>query len=364
MRRCYLNQLKIEGLSTIHVMKNSLDERKKQILFAIINDYITTASPVGSKTISKRYSIELSSATIRAVMADLEEMGLLYHPHTSAGRIPTKSGFKYYVDTMLQVKNLSDKEKEAIKKRCLEDYRHVGDIMKQTSKILSNISSYAGLVLAPKKTKTIFKHIHFIKLRARRVLAVLVSKKGIVQNKIIELEDDIAQSELDKIHNYLNSELEGLSLEKVREKIIEEMKAEKSRYDKVLSRALKLGQKTFAQAGEDSEVFVEGEMNLIDHPEFADTAKLKSILRTLEHKTLLMEILEKTLEADGIQIFIGAEVIHPDLKDLSLITSRYIGENDVLGTLGIIGPTRMNYPKIIPLVDYTAKFISKLLAED
>lgn len=345
-------------------MSDNLNERKRQILFAIINDYITTATPVASKTISNKYNLDLSPATIRAVMADLEEMGLLYHPHTSAGRIPTNIGFKYYADSFIQVKNPSEKDKEFIEKKFRGDLKHFEDIIKDTSKILSNISNYTGIILAPKKTKTVFKHIHFIKLRGQRLLAVLVSKRGIVQNKIIETEENIEQHELDTIHNYLNSILSDLTIEEVKKKILKEMQKEKVKYDKLLSKAIKLGYKTLALSTESSELFVDGESNLLDQPEFSDANKLKTILKALERKTLLMELLEKTLQAGGIQIFIGVEVVHPELKDISLITSRYIGEDGVLGTLGVIGPTRMNYSKIIPLVDYTAKFLSKLLGED
>ncbi len=346
-------------------MSTTLNERKKQILFAIINDYITSATPVASKTISKKYKIELSSATIRSVMADLEEMGFLYHPHTSSGRIPTHSAFKYFAESMIQVKNLSFKDRELIEKQCIPDVKNFPQIMKETSKLLSNISNYAGIVLSPKNEKTVFKHIHFIKLREKRLLAVLVTKRGIVQNKIVELHEDIDQAELDRIHNYLNSLLGGLTLDQVKQKILKEMKKEKNQYDKLLSRAINLGLNAIdsSESENKGEIFVEGESNLLDQPEFSDMTKLKNVLKTLERKALLMEILEKTLYADGIQIFIGAEVIHPELKDLSLITSRYAGEDGLLGTIGVIGPTRMNYKKIIPLVDYTAKFLSKLLAE-
>jgi len=345
-------------------MTQTLNERKKEILFAVINDYITTAIPVASKTISRKYRIELSSATIRSVMADLEEMGFLYHPHTSAGRIPTKSGFKFFVESLIQVKNLSDKDKNMIERRYAQDAINLSEIMKDTSKILSSISNYAGIVLTPSKTRTILKKISFIKLRGNRLLAVLVSKRGIVQNKIVEIDEVVEEHELEQIHNYLNSILSNLSIEELKEKILKEMQKEKNKCDKLLSKAIKLGYKTLSLTSGSSELYIEGESNLVDQPEFSDSQKIKAILKTLERKTLLVEILEKTLSAEGIQIFIGAEVTHPELNDLSLITSRYVGEDGVIGTLGVIGPTRMDYQKIIPLVDYTAKFLTKLLEKE
>jgi heat-inducible transcriptional repressor len=342
----------------------SFNERMRQILFAIIDNYIMTANPVASNTISKKYNISLSSATIRSVMADLEKMGLLYHPHTSAGRIPTKDGFKYFAESLVQIKNISVRERELIEKRFLPDSQQGEDLIKEASKLLSNISNYAGLVLSPKKSKVQLKHINYIKLSDRKLLAVLVSKRGVVQNRIVEIDDDIDSSELEQINNYLNTMITNLTLEQVKEKILNEMKQEKTKYDKLLSKAIKIGYKTLDVPQEPDELIIEGEANLIDHPEFKDSKKIKNILKTLERKTMLMELLEGTLNAEGIQIFIGAEVIHPELKDLSIITSRFAGEDGVLGTIGVIGPTRMNYPKIIPLVDYTAKFLSKLFIED
>jgi len=344
-------------------MTQSLNERKRQILFAVINDYITTATPVGSKKISGKYKIDLSPATIRSVMADLEEMGLLTHPHTSAGRIPTKTAFKFYVDSLIQVKNLSDTDKQTIEKRCADDAKNMGNLMQETSKILSNITNYAGIVLAPKRKQTVFKHLHFIKLKESRLLAVLVTRHGIIQNKIIEIDGPIADEELNKIHNYLNETLHNLTLEQVRVKILKEMKKEKVRYDKVFSRAINLGEKALSITDDPADLIIEGESNLVDQPEFSDMKKLKNILKALEMKTMIVEMLERTLSAEGIQIFVGAETIHPELTDVSIITSRYKTEEGVLGTLGVIGPTRMNYGKVIPLVDYTAKFLTKLLKE-
>ena len=346
-------------------MTSSLNERKRQILFAVINDYITSALPVGSKTIFENYKLELSPATIRSVMADLEEMGLLFHPHTSAGRVPTPEGFKYYAESFLQIKGVTSADKKVIEQRFRKQKEHIENIMKETSNILSSISSYAGIVLAPDKPKSIFKHLHFIKLREKRLLAVLVTKSGMIQNKIIETDEDISQDELDKIHNYLNSVMHGLSLRKVKENILKEMQKDKNSYDRLVAKAISLGhQAVESMDAEEPLIFLDGEANLLDQPEFSDTTKIKSVLKALQRKTLLVELLEKTASAEGIQIFIGTEAGHPEMKDLSIISSRYVSDDGVLGILGIIGPTRMNYPKVIPLVDFTAKFISKLLTDE
>lgn len=341
-------------------MADVLGERYKQILQSLIDEYILTAEPVGSRRISKKYHQELSSATIRNVMADLEEMGYLHQPHTSAGRIPTEKGFRFYVDSILEVRELSPSEKEFLRKKYEVSTMDISDIMKETSLALSKLSQNISIIMAPRFTSTVLKHLEFLKIDEHKILVVLVSRAGIVQNKIIESEEVFTQEDLYRYSNYLNELFVGLSLEEVREKLIEEMKKEKAMYDELFSKALKLGEQILC-GEEEAEVYIEGKENIFNYPEFSEIAKMKELFRTFEEKSKIVKLLSKTLVAKGVQIFIGSENQIPELQDCTLITSSYSRGKQVLGTLGVIGPTRMNYCKIIPVVDYTAKLISEIL---
>ena len=335
-------------------------ERDRQILTSVINEYILTAEPVGSRNISRRYDINLSSATIRNVMSDLEEMGFLHQPHTSAGRIPTEKALRFYVDSILKVKSLDLREKDRIRKKYKFSELEASDLIKQTSEVLSVLSRHVSIVSAPKLVGTVLKHIEFIKLSRSRILVIFVSQSGFVQNRIIEDRDDIAQDELDKYTNYLGEILVGVSLEQVRGKIEEEMKKEKIAYDQLLSRALQLTQKVFGKEKE-PELFMEGQVNLLECPEFSEVGRMKTLLQALEEKKLLLHLLDKTMGAAGIQIFIGSEVPVSEMQTLSVITSPYRHGEKVVGALGIIGPTRMNYLKLIPIVEYSAQLLTEFL---
>jgi heat-inducible transcriptional repressor len=337
-----------------------LGDRDKQILTSVINEYILTAEPVGSRNISRRYDINLSSATIRNVMSDLDEMGFLHQPHTSAGRIPTEKALRFYVDSILKVKSLDQREKERIRKRYKFSEVEASDLVRQTSEVLSVLSRHVSIVSAPKLVGTVLKHIEFIKLSSNRILVIFVSQSGFVQNRIIEDKDDITQSELDKYTNYLGEVLVGVSLERVRGKIEEEMKKEKTDYDHLLSKALELTQKVFGKEKE-PELFMEGQVNLLECPEFSEVGRMKSLLQALEEKKLLLHLLDKTMDAEGIQIFIGSEVPVSETQPLSIITSPYRHGEKVVGALGIIGPTRMNYLKMIPIVEYSAQLLTEFL---
>ena len=337
-----------------------LGDRDRQILTSVINEYILTAEPVGSRNISRRYDIKLSSATIRNVMSDLEEIGFLHQPHTSAGRIPTEKALRFYVDSILKVKSLDPREKDRIRKKYKFSELEASDLIKQTSEVLSVLSHHVSIISAPKLVGTVLKHIEFIKISRSRILVIFVSQSGFVQNRIIEDKDDIAQDELDKYTNYLGEILVGVSLEQVRGKIEEEMKKEKIAYDQLLSRALQLTQKVFGKEKE-PELFMEGQVNLLECPEFSEVGRMKTLLQALEEKKLLLHLLDKTMGAAGIQIFIGSEVPVSEMQTLSVITSPYRQGEKVVGALGIIGPTRMNYLKLIPIVEYSAQLLTEFL---
>lgn len=340
-------------------MQGNLTERSRQILEAIIEDYILTAEPIGSRTITRRHGLSLSPATVRNVMADLEEMGFLVSPHTSAGRVPTDKAYRFYVDSLVGINKIAREEREEIRKRCTLTGRDVGDVLKQTSKMLSSVSHYMGIVMGPRFTANVFRQMEFVKLSGNKILAILVSQSGSVQNKIIETEVELKLDELTRMANYLNDILQGLTIAQVKNRIIEEMQEEKIRYDTLLARALELSRQ--ALEGTDAEVFIEGQANILEQPEFADVAKMKEIIRAFEEKGQLLALLERCMAAEGVQIFIGSESHLNRMSGMSLVTSTYVTGKNTLGILGVIGPTRMGYAKIIPIVDYTAKQVSRLL---
>jgi heat-inducible transcriptional repressor len=342
-------------------MFETLTERDRRVLQAIITDYIQTAQPVGSRIVSKKYKMGLSPATIRNVMADLEELGLLIQPHTSAGRVPTDKAYRFFVDTILNLRRLNPGEKEDIEKGLLlEGDPDINEVMKRASHILSLLSKQTGVVLAPRFGSKIFKHIEFIKLRDRRILVIIVSRTGEVQNKLIRADEEMSQDELDKYSRYLSEFMGGLSLVEAQQKILEEMKKEKVLFDKLMYRALQLSQKALEDEGE-GDLFIEGKTNMMQSPEFADMEKMRGLLQAFEEKTKIVKLLDKALSAQGIQIFIGAENELNEMINCSVVAAPYSRENYTLGTLGVIGPTRMDYSNIIPIVDYTARIVGRIL---
>jgi heat-inducible transcriptional repressor len=340
-------------------MSDTLTERNRQILEAIIEDYIKTAEPVGSRSVTRRHGLALSPATVRNVMSDLEELGFLSSPHTSAGRVPTDKAFRFYVDSLLQVRSIDESQRDEILRQYRVQGRDVADILKETSRILSSISHYIGIVVAPRFTANVFRQIDFLKLSGRKILAILVSESGIVQNRILEVDADLESEELVRMSNYLNSLLKGLTISEVKRRILQEMEDEKVRYDTILSRALRLSEQTLDESTAD--VFIEGQINILEQPEFADVEKMKEIFRAFEEKSQLISLLDKCGDAERVNIFIGAENFLSRMNRLSVVTAPYASGPNTVGVLGVIGPTRMGYDRVIPIVDYTARVLSDLL---
>ncbi len=340
-------------------MGDTLTERSRQILEAIIEDYIKTAEPVGSRSVTRRHGLTLSPATVRNVMSDLEELGFLASPHTSAGRVPTDKAFRFYVDSLLQVRSIDEEQRDEIRRHYRGQGHDVGEILKETSRILSSISHYIGIVVAPRFTANVFRQIEFVKLCGSRILAILVSESGVVQNRIVESNEGIPSEDLVRMSNYLNNLLKGLTISEVKNRILQEMESDKVRYDELMSRALKLSELTLDEP--DAEVFIEGQVNILEQPEFADVDKMKEIFRAFEEKGQLITLLDRCMDAERVNIFIGAENFLNRMNRLSVITAPYASGRNTLGVLGVIGPTRMGYDRVIPIVDYTARMLSELL---
>jgi heat-inducible transcriptional repressor len=343
-------------------MAEQLSDRAKRILEAVIEDYIATAEPVGSRSITRNHELALSPATVRNVMSDLEEMGLLTSPHTSSGRIPTDKAYRLYVNSILEVKHIERDNRQEIQRRCRLAGKDMGQVLKETSRLLSTTSSYMGVVMAPRLAANVFHQIEFVKLSSRRILAIMVSQNGTVQNRLIQTEEEIVPEDLVRMANYLNELLQGLTIAQVRERLLQEMQSEKVRYDSMMSKALSLSEQTISTDG--PELFIEGQANILEQPEFADAAKMREIFRTFEQKSLLLDLLDRSMKAEGVHIFIGSESHLLKMESMSLITSTYMTGKDTVGVLGVIGPTRMGYGRVIPIVDYTAKLISRLLESE
>jgi heat-inducible transcriptional repressor len=340
---------------------HDITPRQRQILKAVIHDYITSGAPVGSRSIARRYLSDLSAATIRNVMADLEEVGYLSQPHTSAGRVPTDLGYRFYVDSLMRRPKLSKVDESRIEKGIRPSWGQAEELMQGTSRILSDLSRYAAVVLAPKLTQNTWRRIDFVHLNRERILVVLVADSGLVQQKVIVIDEVIEQTELDRISRYLSTLLGGVTLHQVRNRIVARMAEVRDEFNQLMRRALELSNKTME--GEGGEVYIGGAANIAHQPEFADVKKMKEMFQAFEEKSRLVKILDQFLAPGGVRVLIGGESEIRELRELSLIASPYKSGDQVLGVLGIVGPKRMAYERMVALVDFTAKLMSKILTE-
>lgn len=342
--------------------KMELNPRSSSILEAVVHDHIATAEPVGSRTIAKKYKFGLSPATIRNIMADLEEMGYLSQPHTSAGRVPTDRAYRFYVDHLLESHALPVEVKNPAVEATLQSIREFNELMKETSVFLSRLSNQAGIVLIPNLKKTVFKRIEFIHLTGSRVLVIFVAESGLVHKKTIELDRPISQNTLEKISNLVTEQMAGLTLQEIRKKLVKMMEEEKTQFDELLNQAVKLSQKAFENEEGESDVYVRGTVNILNQPEFASIERMKALFKAFEEKSILIQILDKCMEdSQRVKVTIGSENCIEEMEDCSLVTSTYRYGNLPAGVLGIIGPKRMDYSRVIPIVGYMARLISNLL---
>ena len=324
-----------------------------------MSEYLATGEAVGSQTVTRRYGLEVSAATVRTVMGDLEEAGLLKHAHTSGGRLPTERGLRYYVDMLLRVRSLTTGEKDEIRER-LTAGGDVPDVMQRTSRLLRELSHLTVVVQAPRPESDVVQHLEFVQLREGQLLAVIAAASGQIQNKLVPIDFALTGGDLDRINNYLNELMTGLTLEQARVRLIEEVKGDRAVHDELVNRALKLASAA-VPAAPASEVLVDGQSNLLAGK--ADLERAKLLLRTLEEKDLVVRLLERTLTAPGICVFIGAEANLADLTDVSVVAAPYGPDGRPLGTIGVIGPARMNYSRVIPLVDFTAEMIGEAIGK-
>ncbi|WP_457422515.1 heat-inducible transcriptional repressor HrcA [Roseateles sp. P5_E7] len=333
-----------------------LDERSKSLLKTLVERYIADGQPVGSRTLSKASGLELSAATIRNVMADLEELGLIASPHTSAGRIPTPRGYRLFVDTMLTAQPALIGV-ETTRLQPDQPQR----VIASAAQMLSNLSSFVGVVTSPRKP-SVFHHIEFLRLGERRVLVILVSPDGDVQNRVIFTAQDLSQGELAEASNRLNAGYAGLTLEGVRERLRSEVDELRGEIAQLMSAAVKVG--TEAMEQQDEQVVVSGERNLLTVQDFShDMGSLRRLFDLFEQKTQLMRLLDTSSRAEGVRIYIGGESKVVPYEELSIVSAPYEVDGQVVGTLGVIGPTRMAYDRMIQIVDITSRMVGQALSQ-
>jgi len=337
-----------------------LDDRAKLLLKALVERYIADGQPVGSRTLSKASGLELSAATIRNVMADLEDLGLIVSPHTSAGRIPTARGYRLFVDTMMTSRHLSLEDLVPLARDQLQPDQPQR-VIANAAQMLSSLSHFVGVVTAPRKV-TVFRHVEFLRLGDKRVLVILVAPDGDVQNRVIFTSEDYSQSQLIEASNILNAHYSGLTIEEMRERLRGEVDALRGDIAALMSAAVQVGGEALAENSD--QVVVSGERNLLTVQDFSnDLGSLRRLFDLFEQKTQLMRLLDGSSRAEGVRIYIGGESQVVPFEELSVVTAPYEINGQIVGTLGVIGPTRMAYDRMIEIVDITSRLVTNVLSQ-
>ena len=331
-----------------------LDDRARLLLKTLIERYIADGQPVGSRTLSRASGLDLSPATIRNVMSDLEEIGLIASPHTSAGRVPTARGYRLFVDTMLTAQQ-GEMDAPALTPDQPQK------VIASAAQLLSNLSHFVGVVMAPRRS-SVFKHIEFLRLSERRLLLIIVAPDGDVQNRVLFTDTDYTASELQEASNYLNANFSGMAIEQVRARLHHEVDRLRGEIAKLMQAAVQVGSEVMSQAQD--EVVISGERNLLAVTDFSsDMNQLRRAFDLFEQKAQLMRLLDVSSQAEGVRIFIGGESQTVPVEDLSVVSAPYEVDGQVVGTLGVIGPTRMPYDRMIQIVDITSRLVSNALSQ-
>lgn len=336
-----------------------LNPRKQQILLAIIREYIDTAEPVGSRTIARKYRLGISPATIRNEMADLEEMGFIEQPHTSAGRIPSERGYRYYVDYLMQKTALSPGEEDLIRQEYASKVQDIGVLLQRTSYLLSQLTRCASVVQSPKLDAGSYRHIQLIEMGPGRVMVVIVSENGMIQHRMIDVPASITAADLATISGVLNAKLGGCTIETIKITIIREIYLELTRHRRILDMVLEVLRSSFSPGSEDK-IYLGGLFNILSQPEFHNIEKVKTLLSLLEQEKLLAGLLSQISEP-GVSVRIGQEMSCREIQDCSLVMAAYEVGGQRAGSLGVLGPIRMDYAKVISVVDYLTKNLSDTL---
>jgi heat-inducible transcriptional repressor len=360
--------VKLDGTSSRNQI-NGLGDRPREVFRNLVEAFLASGEPVGSRTLSQRLPIALSPASIRNVMADLEAMGLLYAPHTSAGRVPTERGLRLFVDGMLQIGELAPDERSTIEQRISGSDRRMEDVLTQAATMLSGLSRCAGLMVAAKQDAATLKHIEFVSIGPGKALTVIVTEDGAVENRVIAIPAGLPASALAEASNYLNARLRGRTLDAARDEILKELETERAELDVLTAKIVAEGLATLAtpsgasRGAEEKVLIVRGTSHLLESVEAqTDLERIRTLFDDIERKNDLIRLLELAAEGDGVRIFIGSENRLFSLSGSSIVAAPYANaQGKVIGVIGVLGPTRLNYARIIPMVDHTAKVIGRLL---
>lgn len=338
----------------------ALNERAQHLLKILVERHILDGQPVGSRTLSRDSGLDLSPATIRNVMADLEEIGFLRSPHTSAGRVPTARGYRFFVDSLLQVKPLDELEIRDLR-RSVEAAQNTTELVQSVSTLLSGVTRLAGVVMLPRHNVQMLRHVEFLPLSRHRVLVILVLNEQEVHNRIIDIEREFTAAELQQASNLLNERFAGRDLLQIRQDLLSDLQATRDSMNALMETALAMAGKAFETDDEEEDYVLEGQTNLMSFAELADLDKLRQLFEAFSEKREILHLLDRCIDARGVQIFIGEESGYRVLDECSVVTAPYTVEGRVLGVLGVIGPTRMAYERVIPIVDVTARLLSSAL---
>jgi heat-inducible transcriptional repressor len=338
-----------------------LEPRARELLRHIVHNYILTGEPVGSRTIAKLSREGISPASVRNVMADLEEMGYLNQPHTSSGRVPTDKGYRYYVDSLLPEGRVGSRDRALIDQNFGKVKGEVSEVMEVIPKLLSRLTSQVGYLISPPISEVRFKHIEFVRLHERRILVVFVDRSELVSHRILDMEEDYAQHDLDRAGRYLIKEFSGLTLHEIRGRLVQLMAEEKAAVDRLLSNAITLGTSYLEAETEERHMLLDGATNIMKHPELSDTETVRRLFETFEEKHDLVKLLDRCLDPTGPRVLIGSESSEPALGGLSLVASPYWYTDGATGWVGVLGPTRMEYDRALALVVYISRLFSSLL---
>lgn len=339
----------------------AFDDRRREILRTLIQRHIETGEPVGSESLSRVLKRALSPATLRHVMADLEALGYLDHPHRSAGRVPTDEGYRFFVDSLMDPEPLPPGDTAAIASALASPDASAQQVLEKASNVLSRLSRNVAFVLAPDIARTSFRHIDLVPLARDRVLVVMISATGLVTQKVIDVDEHLSADELQACANYLNTHFPGMTLPAIRERLLDLMREEKALYDSLLKRVVALGERAFAAEDDNASVFLDGTANILAHAEFEDVERMRTLFQTFEEKSRLVGILNECLAGDGIRVLIGHENPDPELQDLSFVTAPCDVEGDAGWGLGVLGSTRMEYGRAVALVDQVSRSLSEAL---
>jgi len=343
-------------------MATLLDDRSREVLKSLIQLHIATGEPVGSESLARSLHRSLSPATLRNIMSDLEKLGYLTHPHTSAGRMPTDEGYRVYVDSLMR-QPLPARDALAIDSELRPRQGSSSEVLETASHLLSRLSRNVGFVVAPALGGTAFRHIDLVRLVHPRVLVVMVSRTGLVTHKVIELEEEMGQDQLQACANYLNTHFAGMTLSAIQARLLDLMREEKTLYDSLLKRVVSVGERAFASDGEGASVYLDGTSHILDQRGFEDMDRMKALFKTFEEKSRLVKILNACISGSGIRVIIGHENPDPDLHDLALVTAGYPLEGEAGWGLGVLGSTRMEYARVMSLVDHVARSLATALEE-